>query len=95
MTWIKFALWITVIYTVYYGVILLIDFMRNRHKQAGNDVPELTFVEDIAPVRVDLPKTEGEQHPVSAVIASGGVVLKQMFGLAREEAVEFTRAVSF
>jgi len=93
MTWIKFALWLTGIYTVYYMALIFWDFLRKGHMPIGSESHELTFVEHIEPIRPE-PENVSEFHG-SAVMSSGGVGLKQLFNLAREEAIEFTRAVSF
>ena len=93
MTWIKFALWLGGIYFAYYAAIILWDFLRSGHKVAVSDTHELTFVEHIEPVRAEM-DTVQEFYP-SAVVSSGGQSLKQIFSLAKEEVIEFTRAVSF
>jgi len=93
MTWIKFAIWLSGSYLIYYTALIFWDSIRSRRSPAGSDTHELTFVEHIEPVRSE-PEAVSEFHG-SAVMSSGGVSLKQMFNLAREEAVEFTRAVSF
>jgi hypothetical protein len=93
MTWIKFALWLSGIYAAYYAALILWDFMRNGRKPVSGDTHELTFVEHIEPVRAEMDSVP-EFHP-SAVISSGGQSLKQIFNLAKEEVIEFTRAVSF
>jgi hypothetical protein len=94
MTWIKFAVWLLGIYTTYYAAIIFWDQLRNKRSNTQNDKHELTFVEDIEPIKshIDEPSTLGRE---SSVDSSGGVSLKQMFNLAREEVIEYTRAVSF
>lgn len=93
MTWIKFAIWLGVIYLCYYTTLILWDIIRAGRSPVSTDAYELTFTEHIEPVRHE-PESESEYHG-SAILSSGGVNLKQLFNLAREEAVEFTRAVSF
>jgi hypothetical protein len=93
MTWIKFTLWLSGSYTAYYAALILWDFIRNGRKPAGSDTHELTFVEHIEPARAEI-DTVPEFYP-SAVISSGGQSLKQIFNLAKEEVIEFTRGVSF
>jgi hypothetical protein len=93
MTWIKFALWLSGMYVFYYTALILWDAMRGGRSPITNGSHELTFVEHVEPIRAE-PDTETELYP-SAVISSGGVSLKQMFGLAREEAIEYTKTVSF
>jgi hypothetical protein len=67
--------------------------MKNRLPPSKTGSHELTFSEDIAPVTTF---TEYDQ-PESGdpVVSSGGVSLRQLFNLAREEAVEYIRPVSF
>lgn len=93
MTWIKFALWLSGIYAAYYAALILWDFIRSGHKPVSPDTHELTFVEHIEPVRAEI-EAVPEFYP-SAVISSGGQSLKQLFSLAKEEVIEFTRAVSY
>jgi hypothetical protein len=93
MTWIKFALCLGSIYIAYYAAMILWDFIRAGRKPVESDSHELTFVEHIEPVRAGEDAVP-EVH-ASAVIASGGQTLKQIFTLAKEEVIEFTRAVSF
>jgi hypothetical protein len=93
MTWIKFLCWLAGIYVSYYAAIVLWDtFARKRGSQEA-DAHELTFVEHIEP-QLHQPEA-ADDLSASAMVSSGGVNLKQLFRLAQEEAVEFTRAVSF
>ena len=80
-------------YTAYYAVIILLDNLRTKSNSAAVE-HELTFIEDVQPTKSYL---EYEQTPSkeSAMIFSGGVNLKQLFNLAREESVEYIKAVSF
>jgi hypothetical protein len=94
MTWIKFTLWLLGIYTSYYAVLITWDYLHTKRGDTENDKHELTFVEDFEPVKshVDESTPNGKE---SSVVFSGGVSLKQMFNLAREESVEYIKAVSF
>lgn len=94
MTWIKFALWVLSSYAGYYAALIFWDFLRSSRSEAGNDKHELTFVEDIEPARPIVAEITGTGKE-SSVAFSGGVSLKQLFNLAREESVEYIRAVSF
>ena len=93
MNWIKFAFWIGSIYAAYYLALILWDLVINRRLPTLTASNELTFIEEFEPQR---PATE-IVAPVSAsaMISSGGVSLQQLYLLAREEAIEYTRAVSF
>jgi hypothetical protein len=93
MTWIKFALWLCGPYAFYYGGLVLWDLFRSSKLPAAEDSHELTFVESAEPQRTDT--DSGTEYFPSALTSSGGVNLKQLFNLAREEAIEYTRAVSF
>ena len=94
MTWIKFALWLLGIYSIYYAAIIFWDFLRTNRQGTVSDKHELTFVEDIEPVKslVEEVTATGKE---SSFAFSGGVNLKQLFNLAREESVEYIKAVSF
>lgn len=100
MTWLHFLCWVAGLYFLYYLALILIDFSRSRSVKSEKS-GELTFSEDILPQRIEhLPdKTESQQDkptkPDTSVIASGGVSLKNLFGLCREEAIIYTRPVSF
>lgn len=93
MTWIRFALLLLGIYTIYYAVLISWDQLRPGRGNQTSDKHELTFVEDIEPVRT----ADNDPPPGTepSVVFSGGVSLKQMFNLAREESVEYIKAVSF
>jgi len=93
MNWIKFAIWLSGLYTIYYAAVILWDITRNGRSPAGAASNELTFAEHIEPSRPE-PEYISEQQG-SAMISSGGVSLQQLFMLAREEAIEYIRPVSF
>jgi hypothetical protein len=94
MTWLKFALWLISIYAVYYVAIILWDNLRANRGESESDKHELTFVEDIHPVQSLVEEIIGSGKE-SSVAFSGGVSLKQLFNLAREESVEYIKSVSF
>ena len=93
MTWLKFALWLSVLYLFYYAALILWDHLRSGRQPSGENAHELTFEEDLVPTR-EVPDTAPQIYD-SSILSSGGVSLKQLFNLAREEAIEFTRPVSF
>ncbi len=93
MTWIKFALWLSGMYVFYYAALILWDAMRGGRPAVTDDSHQLTFVEHVEPIRAE-PDEETELYP-SAMMSSGGVSLKQMFSLAKQDAIEFTKGVSF
>jgi hypothetical protein len=94
MTWIKFAIWLSGIYTVYYAFLIFWDYVRTNRTGIEKDKHELTFVEDIIPAKSfpDEPSNMGKESPVAF---SGGVSLKHLFNLAREESVEYIKSVSY
>lgn len=100
MNWLHFLSWVAGLYVLYYLAVILFDFSRSRTVKATTN-GELTFSEDIPPKKIaHLPDKierppEPSAKPASPVIASGGVSLKNLFGLCREEAIIYTRPVSF
>ncbi|MEO6851275.1 MAG: hypothetical protein ABI166_11610 [Mucilaginibacter sp.] len=94
MTWIKFALWLLASYTCYYVALIFWDHLRSNRGEAGSDQHELTFVEDVNPVKSFVEDIIGSGKE-SSIAFSGGVSLKELFNLAREESVEYIKSVSF
>ena len=100
MNWLHFLGWVAGIYVLYYLALILIELSRSRSIKVAHS-GELTFSEDILPKKIehlpDKAESPPEQaaKPASATIASGGVSLKNLFGLCREEAIIYTRPVSF
>lgn len=92
MTWIKFATWLCGLYIIYYLGLILWDLMKNRLPATKTGTNELSFSEDITPVTAfaDVQPQAGDP-----VMSSGGVSLRQLFNLAREEAIEYIRPVSY
>src|ERR1700745_2387043 len=98
MNWIHFLIWLVSFYILYSLVVVLTDPALRGKKASGPASAELTFSEDIPTKSIEhLPDKPllPEPKPVPATIASGGVSLKNLFGLAREEAIIYTKAVSF
>lgn len=93
MTWIKFISWLLGIYAVYYTAIILIDTMRGKHMNGEDHSPELTFADFFQPQKLEPGLTASAI--VSPIVSSGGLTLKQLYNSAQEEAIEFTRKVSF
>lgn len=100
MNWTHFLFWLAGIYCLYYLVLIFIDATGGKPagalKLATN---ELTFSEDIVPHEAEhLLANDPVKSTVKAapeVIASGGVLLKDVFSLARKEVIDITRKVSF
>jgi len=111
MTWLQFLLWVAGLYTLYYLLMILLDVSGKDPAKAGAAMShELTFAEPVevqklspeplsvsdnkpatafANERVIKPKSEPE------VIGSGGVSLKDLFSMARDESILYTRSVSY
>lgn len=94
MTWFKFAICLAVLYALYYGLLILWDILQARRGPVNESSLELTFIEDAAPAIVEMSAQQGTAG-TSAVVSSGGVLLKQIFKLAQEEAIDYIRPVSF
>ena len=94
MNWIKFAIWLFGIYTAYYSALLAWDFRAGNRSSGDDETRELTFVNDEETVK-DVPDEPSVNERVSPVVSSGGTSLKQTFNLAREDAIDYIRAVSF
>jgi len=100
MNWLPFLSWLAGAYLAYYSALTLSDYLKNKRSPAA-DPAELTFTEDIQPKKIRHQPDKAESPPKqlvradSAIIGSGGVSLKSLFGLCREEAVIYTRPVSF
>jgi hypothetical protein len=93
MNWIRFALWLSAIYLAYYGAVISWDFLRSKKLPDDEKSHILSFEEHTDPIR-EIPDQQPEIYDAS-ILSSGGVSLKQLFSLAREEAIEYTRPVSF
>jgi hypothetical protein len=93
MTWFKFLLWIGGLYTAYYLVLIAWDNLRSGRKLKGEESNELTFSEDVS--AVSLVPELSMADVSSPIYASGGVSLKGLFNLCRDEAVEYIKQVSY
>ncbi|TKC08014.1 hypothetical protein FA048_12685 [Pedobacter polaris] len=111
MTWLQFFMWMAAIYLLYYAINILIDSMGSRASPKSKDLAsqQLTFSEDVKPQMMDetieenylneeiefSEKVEEADYSESPIETSGGVSLKNLFDLARTEAIEFTKPVTF
>ena len=97
MNWTHFLLWLAVGYGLYYLVVILADLARSKGQGlATGNLHELTFSEQVTPIQ---PATQAMQ-PVkptntNEVLGSGGVPITDLFRLAKQEAIIYTRGVSF
>lgn len=93
MNWIKFILWLGGLYTVYYLVLIAWDHFRSNRIAEDSDINELSFSEQVNEVSLTPELTSADI--ASSIYASGGVSLKNMFSLCRDEAVEYIKQVSY
>jgi hypothetical protein len=93
MNWIKFILCLGGLYTVYYLVLIAWDHFRSNRITEDNDINELSFSEQVNAISLTPELTSADI--ASSIYASGGVSLKNMFNLCRDEAVEYIKQVSY
>jgi len=109
MNWLHFFSWLAGCYILYYLAMILLDVAGAKHAPAGGPLTqELTFSENVATTQLahkDLaadadPKTRLDAPAVAMqyepeMIGSGGVVIDNLFKLCKQEAIIYTRSVSF
>jgi len=108
MNWLHFFFWVAGIYALYYLVVILTDLTGGKKNSAKSLSPELTFSEAAPPIslkynaeieadRDEIPAGKGTiaKKQAPEVIASGGVSLRDLFSLARQEAIIYTNAVGY
>lgn len=108
MNWLHFFFWVAGIYALYYLAVILADLAGGKNKAAKSLSPELTFSEAAPPVllnyNAEVEADRDEIHSGSGataktqapeVIASGGVSLRDLFSLARKDAIIYTNAVGY
>lgn len=102
MNWLHFSLWVAGLYALYYLVVILADVAGAKNVPVAGAMPnELTFAEKVQPVQLQhLPGPEDiagttTKKQEREIIASGGVSLKDLFNLARQEAIIYTNPVSY
>lgn len=93
MTWLQFATWLILAYGLYYTSVISWDLLRSRQTPQSSEAPVLTFAEEVAVIRPGTISPEEVQAP--PVSGSGGVDLKRLFALCRDEAVDYRKAVSY
>lgn len=101
---IHFSIWLAGIYFLYYLIIVLLDMAGSKRlPAAGAAGHELTFSGQPPPQDAALLLGEKMAQATAAsaapstpeMIASGGVPLKDVFGLARKEAIVYLKEVAF
>jgi len=110
MNWLHFFLWVGGTYLLYYLAVILFDVARvGRTSSAGSQIHELTFSENVASAQMadhgplaeeTAPKSRlDEAAPLRKqepeMIGSGGVIIDNLFKLCKQEAIIYTRSVSF
>ncbi len=101
MSWISFLSYLGTAYLLYYLVVFMLDARASPHALLQDKAPVLTFPEDVVPEKLSMEDfmvagAAGSQGAAgSAVKGTGGVSLKELFNLARNDAIAYTRAVSF
>ena len=110
MNWLHFIIWLAGLYMSYYLAVLLLDIAAGKHAPAdGAFSNELTFSEHSAPVQL-APENAGSKDKDAKtrldetvikpqlepeMIGSGGVIIDNLFKLCKQEAIIYTRSVSF
>ncbi|HKG05642.1 MAG TPA: hypothetical protein VKB19_04255 [Pedobacter sp.] len=103
MNWLPFLAWLGLAYFIYYLLLILVDSRASGSHSSEDELPVLTFSEARPPEKVmleDLVVDSGSVsapavYPEPAAKGLGGVSLANLFELSRNEAIEYTRAVSF
>ncbi|WP_316762026.1 hypothetical protein [Pedobacter aquatilis] len=108
MTWINFLTLIFIVYLVYYCLNLFFDLFlspRSAAREISGD--ELFFTETFTPELITaqrmaepvIEETKEEKplvyFPSGPVNASGGISLKHLFSLAKDNLIEHTRAIPY
>ena len=106
MNWLQFSLWVGGIYAGYYLAMVLVDiFLKGKPAKPERWVNELTFSEIENPKKVlaapehqasaNAPPPDGPPKTGPAIVGSGGVLIKELFNLARQESIVYTGRVSY
>jgi len=110
MTWTQFIIYLIGAYCCYYGANLLFDFSRTGMETenenidlvtvglSSSDLPKKIAMEDMDPgfSEIDYFVGEGEGDAAdSPIVASSGISIRELFELAKDESIEYTRSVSF
>lgn len=103
MNWTHFLAWLAGGYGLYYAIMILADLIRGkRQDMPAGTAHELTFSEQVTPVQLSsqpINETKAQKPAGSRqepeLTASGGVPITDLFRLAKQEAIIYTRSVSF
>lgn len=110
MSWTNFLIVIFIVYLVYYLLNLLYDLFLSP-RLAGSEIEEdeLFFTETLTPEIISLEEKIEQADGVDAgegdrpasfissgpISSTGGVGLKQLFSLAKDNLIEHTRAIPY
>jgi len=111
MSWTNFLIVIFIVYLIYYLLNLIFDLFLSPRVSKGEDAedelfftktftPELITLEERVveePVVAETEKVETSTSFISTgpVSSSGGIGLKQLFSLAKNNLIEHTRAIPY
>jgi hypothetical protein len=95
MNWIHFSGWVAGLYSLYYLAVILIDLAGTKNVPAAALTHELTFSEQVETQKPEHRPEEDARPSGMAMIASGGVPIKELFSLARKELIVYTKSVSY
>jgi len=97
MNWTHFLLWLAGGYGLYYLIVILSDLARSkRNALPAATAHELTFSEQVTPAQLAVqPAEAAKPNDKPEVLGSGGVPITDLFRLAKQEAIIYTRSVSF
>jgi hypothetical protein len=110
MTWTQFMIYLIGTYCCYYGANLFFDYSRTGMTDkatdtdvisvdlSSSDLPRKIAMEDLDPGFSEIAYFIGEGDGDAAdspIVSSGGISIRELFELARDESIEYTRSVSF
>jgi len=102
MNWTQFLSGLTAIYLIYYVPNLLFDFLKSGVTTTDQDsLPELMLDEEEGVTDASKDPDDASQPRTKQVLSSGeikstgGVSMKEMFALAKADAIKFTGAVPY
>ena len=94
MNWISFLTYLGMGYAGYYIFMILLDSRASSGSGTPDTLPALTFSETVEPEKISLEDFKSKV-PEPGSVGLGSVSLKKVFDLARQDAIEFTKSVSF
>ena len=110
MNWNQFLTYLSAVYVLYYTGTILFDYLRSRRQPTVREHDDELFFSDDAVPRLVVPEEYEtdplpEQHtskpgifssiPGGLMESTGGVSIKELFDLAKIDAIEYTKAIPF